>query len=124
MEKRMDTRVVLQSTCKARFQLDGQSFINVPVVNLGSHGCCFIIPEPAVNRFKAGPVLEGWKLVHPKLPKGSIKAKVVWCRAQGKARPGMLEAGVQFMEVPETYSKELDRFLTAKPRTGKSGKES
>jgi hypothetical protein len=36
----------------------------------------------------------------------------------------MLEAGVQFIEVPESYSRELDRFLTAKPRAGKSGKES
>ena len=113
MENRKDARVSTRSACKARFQLGGESFINVRVVNIGSHGCCFVIPEPAVNRFKAGPVLEEWRLIHPRLPKGTIKAKVIWCRHQGKAAPGILEAGVQFLDVPPTYREKLDQFLTA-----------
>jgi len=113
MDNRHDQREMLKTPCKARFQLDGRSFTNVPVVNLGSHGCCFIIPEPTVNRFTAGPILESWKLVHPKLPKGAIRAKVVWCRHHGKAKPGFLEAGVQFLDVPTSYSQELDQFLAA-----------
>jgi hypothetical protein len=88
------------------------SYTNIPVLNLGAHGCCVLIPIPVVNRFAAGPILESWKLVHPKLPKGTIKAKVVWCRNQGKVHPGFLEAGVQFLDVPPTYSQELAHFLT------------
>ena len=55
---------------------------------------------------------DSWKLVHPKLPKEIIKAKVVWCRSQGKANPGFLEAGVQFLDVPPIYIQELTHFLT------------
>ncbi len=111
MEKRHDSRVAGRIPCKARFQLEGKSFTNIPVVNLGSHGCCLIIPEPAVNRFNARPVLESWKLVHPSLPKQAIRAKVVWCRHLGKVKSGFLEAGIQFLDVPAGYSMELDRFL-------------
>jgi len=113
MENRLSARAALQFPCKARFQLEGQSFTNISIVNLGSHGCCFVIPEPTVNRFNAGPILEGWKLIHPRLPRGAIKAKVVWCRSQGKARPGFMEAGVQFLEVPPDYIQKLNRFLDA-----------
>ena len=116
MENRLEPRVSVKTPCKARFLLGGQSYINIRVVNLGSHGCCVIVPEPVVNRFKAGPILEDWKLVHPKLPKSTIKAKVVWCRHQGKVESGLLEAGVQFMDVPPSYLQELDRFLTAPER--------
>ena len=116
MDKRHDFRISVKPTCKARFQLGGESFINVRIVNLGSHGCCFIIPEPVVNRFKAGPILEEWKLIHPKLPKGTIKAKVMWCRHQGKAKPGLLEAGVQFLDVPPSYREKLDQFVTTPSR--------
>ena len=111
MDKRHDSRVAVQIPCKARFQLEGQSFSNIPVVNLGSHGCCLIIPEPAVNRFNARPFLEAWKLVHPKRPKQAIRAKVVWCRHLGKVKSGYLEAGIQFLDVPDGYSRELDQFL-------------
>lgn len=111
MERRSESRVSVKHPCKARFQLGGQSFTNVAVVNLGSHGCCFVVPEPTVNRFKTGPMLEGWRLVHPKLPKGTIKVKVVWCRSSGKANSGLLEAGVQFLEFPPGYRQELDQFL-------------
>jgi len=120
MDKRADSRVSLKTACKARFQLEGRSFTNIAVVNLGSHGCCFVIPEPAVNRFKAGPVLDGWKLIHPRLPKGIIKAKVVWCRPQGTVKSGLLEAGVQFLDLPPEYSEELDRFLTAPARPSRN----
>lgn len=118
MERRMNARVAVKTPCKARFQLGRQRFTNVQVVSLGSHGCCVVLPEPTVNRFAAGPILEGWRLVHPKLPKETIKAKVVWCRNQGKANPGFLEAGVQFVDAPPSYSEELDRFLTNVAGTG------
>jgi c-di-GMP-binding flagellar brake protein YcgR len=117
MDQRKDLRVSVRPACKARFLLAGESFINVRVVNLGSHGCCFVIPEPAVNRFKAGPILEDWKLIHPKLPKATIKAKVMWCRHQGKNKPGLLEAGVQFLDVPSSYREVLDHFITAPARS-------
>jgi hypothetical protein len=68
---------------------------------------------PTVIRFAAGPVLDAWKLSHPKLPKEIIKAKVVWCRNQGKANPGFMEAGVQFLDVPPVYVEKLAQFLTA-----------
>jgi hypothetical protein len=103
---------LIKSPCKARFQVEGMSYTNIQVLNLGAHGCCVLIPTPVVNRFAAGPILDSWKLVHPKLPKGIIKAKVVWCRNQGKVNPGFLEAGVQFLDVPQRYGQELEQFLS------------
>ena len=112
MDHRNDTRVMIKTPCKARFQLEGMSYTNIQVLNLGAHGCCVLIPTPLVNRFAAGPILDSWKLVHPKLPRETIKAKVIWCRSQGKVNPGFLEAGVQFLDVPLSYSQELARFLS------------
>ena len=111
MEKRHYPRVPIKISCTASFHLDGKSYTNIRVVNLGSYGCCLIIPEPTVNRFSARPFLEAWKLIHPKLPKQTIRAKVAWCRHLGKADSGYLEAGIQFLDVPASYSMELDRFL-------------
>jgi c-di-GMP-binding flagellar brake protein YcgR len=121
MDNRHDFRISVKPPCKARFQLEGEAFLNVQVVNLGSHGCCFVIPEPVVNRFKAGPVLQEWKLIHPRLPKITIKAKVMWCRHQGKVKPGLLEAGVQFLDVPPSYREKLDQFVTI-PARSRSGR--
>lgn len=117
-EHRFDPRVAVKPPCRARFKLAGMSYTNIQVLNLGTHGCCVLIPMPTVNRFAAGPVLDAWKLSHPKLPKEIIKAKVVWCRNQGKANPGFMEAGVQFLDVPPVYSEKLAQFLAPRVRSG------
>ena len=111
MEQRSDPRVSIKPPCRARFHVGGRSYSNVQVVNLGSHGCCVLIRNPTVNWFATGPVLESLQLIHPRLPKATIKAKVLWCRSQGRDNPGFMEAGVKFLDLPQTYSQELAQFL-------------
>ncbi len=119
MDRRTELRFSVKPACRARFHVGGMSYTNVQVINLGSHGCCVQIRTPTVNWFAGGPVLEAWKLIHPKLPKAAIKAKVVWCRSQGKENPGFIEAGVKFLDVPQGYSQELAQFLATPVQAGR-----
>ena len=112
MDKRLHTRTTVESQCKARFQLGGQSYNNIVVSNLGADGCCIQVPNQAVSSFTDKSLLEGWELIHPSLPKGTIKAKVVWCHGQDKPRTDYMETGIQFMDVPSAYGRDLDKYVT------------
>jgi hypothetical protein len=112
MDKRLHSRVSVESQCKARFQLAGQSYNNITVSNLGADGCCIQVPSQSVSGLSDRSTLEGWELIHPSLPKGTIKAKVVWCHDQKMPRAEYIETGIQFMDVPSGYSKDLDKYVT------------
>jgi hypothetical protein len=111
MDKRLHSRVEVESQCKARFQLGGQTYNNITVRNLGADGCCIQVPSKSAMGFKERSTLDGWELIHPSLPKGNIKARVVWCQGQAP-RTDYIETGVQFMDAPSGYTKDLDRYVT------------
>ena len=111
MDKRLHSRISVESQCKARFQLGNQSYNNITVSNLGADGCCIQVPSKECQGISDKAMLDGWELIHPSLPKGTIKAKVVWCEGQ-KAKTDFIETGIQFMDVPSGYSKDLDRYVT------------
>jgi hypothetical protein len=119
MDKRLHSRIEMENQCKARFQLGGQSYNNITVRNLGADGCCIEVPSKAGSGFNEKPTLEGWELIHPSLPKGNIKAKVVWCQGQ-EPRADYLETGIQFLEVPTSYTKDLDRYVTTLSKSNPS----
>lgn len=112
MDKRMHSRIAVESQCKARFQLGGQSYNNITVANLGADGCCIQVPSQSAGALNDRSTLEGWELIHPSLPKGTIKAKVVWCHGQDKPRTEFIETGIQFMDVPSGYTHDLDKYVT------------
>jgi len=112
MDKRLHSRISVEPQCKARFQLGGQSYNNITVSNLGSDGCCIQVPSQAVSGLTDKSFLEGWELIHPSLPKGSIKAKVVWSHGQDKPRTEFIETGIQFMDAPANYVRDLDKYVT------------
>ncbi len=112
MDKRLHSRISVESQCKARFQLGGQSYNNITVSNLGADGCCIQVPSQSVSGLQEKSTLDGWELIHPSLPKGTIKAKVVWCHGQDKPRTEYVETGIQFMDVPSGYTKDLDKYVT------------
>jgi hypothetical protein len=111
MDKRLHSRIAVEPQCKARFQLGGQSYNNITVSNLGADGCCIQVPKQSVSSLNDKTLLEGWELIHPSLPKGTIKAKVVWCHGQ-EPRTEFIETGIQFMDVPSGYSRDLDKYVT------------
>jgi c-di-GMP-binding flagellar brake protein YcgR len=111
MDKRQHTRVAVENQCKARFQLGGQQYNNITVRNLGAEGCCIQVPSKNSDSLKERSTLDNWELIHPSLPKGSIKARVVWCRGQ-EPRTDFIETGIQFLDVPAGYSQDLDKYVT------------
>jgi hypothetical protein len=119
MDKRLHSRIDLENQCKARFQLGGQSYNNITVRNLGADGCCIEVPSKAGSSFSDKSMLESWELIHPSLPKGSIKAKVVWSHGQA-ARTDCIETGVQFLDAPTSYIKDLDRYVSTLSRSNPS----
>lgn len=112
MDKRLHSRVAVESQCKARFRLAGQSYNDITVANLGADGCCIQAPFKAAVELSERPTLEGWELIHPALPKGTIKAKVVWSQGRERSRAGYVETGIQFTDVPSGYTRDLDRYVT------------
>jgi hypothetical protein len=119
MDKRLHSRVSVENQCKARFQLGGRSYNDIIVSNLGPDGCCMRIPSQAGQELDNRITLEGWSLVHPNLPKDSIKAKVVWNHAGDRAKAGYIECGVQFMNPPADYTRNLSQFVNS--QTGSMG---
>ena len=86
MDKRLHSRVAVETQCKARFQLGGQTYNNITVRNLGADGCCIQMPAKYVTGLQERSTLDGWELIHPSLPKGTIKARVVWIHGQDQPR--------------------------------------
>jgi kynurenine formamidase len=117
MDKRQHSRISVEPQCKAKFQLGGQSFNNITVANLGAEGCCIQIPGKDVSGLKDLATLESWELIHPSLPKATIKAKVVWCRGQDRAKGPYWETGVQFRDMSSDYTRDLDRYVTTLSRS-------
>lgn len=112
MEKRLHSRVSVESQCKARFQLGNNSYENITVSNMGSDGCCLQIPTQSAGALNEKSTLEGLELIHPGLPKGSVTGKIAWVHGEDKTRPGYLETGVQFMDISSNYTKGLANFVT------------
>lgn len=111
MDKRLHSRIAVETQCKARFQLGRQSYNNITVSNLGADGCCIQVPSQSISGLSDKSTLDGWELIHPSLPKGTIKAKVVWCHGE-KPRAEFIETGIQFMDVPSGYTRDLDKYVT------------
>ena len=112
MDKRLHSRVDVEAQCKARFQLGGKSYNNITVENLGADGCRIKLPSQAATSLNEKSTLDAWELIHPSLPSGTIKAKVVWCHGQDQPRTEYVETGVQFMDVPSGDTRDLDKYVT------------
>lgn len=112
MDKRQHPRVTLESQCKANFHLGGTAYNDIIVSNLGVDGCCLQMPPQAMAELTNRSTLEGWELIHPSLPSDPIQAKVVWSHPDVQARKGFIETGIQFVNAPANYKRDLDRYVT------------
>jgi hypothetical protein len=112
MDHRLHARVSVEPQCKARFRLGGQSYSDITVANLGQDGCCIRVPGTANAALDVKPMLDGLELVHPALPKGPVKARVVWTRSHARDRAGYVESGVAFLDPPPGYATALSKYVT------------
>ena len=116
MDLRKHSRIAVETDCKAQFHLEGQSYSNIAVANLGAEGCCIRVPASAASTFKNRMLLEGMELIHPDLPKEAIKGRVVWLRTEkgaGKDSKDFVETGIQFTGASKNYGAQVDRYVTA-----------
>jgi hypothetical protein len=112
MENRHSARVSVEPQCKARFQLGGHTFNDINVSNLGEEGCCLTGPTQSLSALSDRTMLEDWQLIHPALPKGSIKAKVVWVNRHYEGSNGTIRTGIEFQDAPPAYTKSLGKYVT------------
>jgi hypothetical protein len=110
MEKRQSLRVSVEPQCRARFQLGGQSY-SIPVANLGTEGCGLRVPARAAGALRKRTQLEGWEFIHPGLPKGAVKAEVVWLQDPDRADGGFVASGVRFVDAPLDFSRKLYSYV-------------
>lgn len=112
MDKRLHSRVSVEPQCKARFQLGGQSYTNITVSNLGAEGCCIQMPAQSAGSLNDKCMLEGWELIHPSLPKGTLRARVVWYQNQSRPKTDYIETGVRFLDAPDSFTRDVDKYVT------------
>ena len=112
MDKRLHSRISVESQCKARFHVGGQNYNNVTVANLSADGACLKMPWQAANDLGHEAQLDNWELIHPSLPRGSIRAQVVWSRNLDRPKTDYVEAGVRFLDAPEAFTAGVDRYVT------------
>jgi hypothetical protein len=112
VDKRQHMRVNVDLHCRARFQFDGRTFTDVPVVDLSSCGCRIKLPALMAGGLEEGVVLDGWEWSQGNYPVGPVRARIVWMRDHRQPRTDLVESGVTFPGAPETYVNDLDRFVT------------
>jgi hypothetical protein len=110
MENRHCTRVLVEPQCKAQFHLGGQTYDNITVSNLGEAGCC-LSGNDSLSTLKDTAILEDYQLIHPALPKGSIKAKVVWVNREHQGSNTIIHSGLKFEDAPSGYVKRVGKYV-------------
>jgi hypothetical protein len=113
MDLRKHSRIAVETDCKAQFQMEGQTYSNIAVANLGAEGCCIRVPASAATTFKNRMLLEGMELIHPDLPKEAIKGRVIWLRTEKGANQDFVETGIQFSGASKDYGVKVDRYVNA-----------
>jgi PilZ domain len=113
MDKRLQQRVPVGPQFRVRFQLGGHPYTNISVSNLGPDGCCIEIPAQSVSGLRTRALLEGWKFVNPAMPRGAIKAKVVWVRGQDSPGKDSVESGIKFVDAPMEFTRRLASYVRA-----------
>ena len=103
MSNTSKTRVFVKRECSARFQFGGQSYDNVPVLNLGPDGCRIQVPLAFVGGMVNDSQLEGLELISQALSMGSTGAKVIRVDSAETAQSGLVQAELQFTDAPAAY---------------------
>ena len=113
-------RVSVKRECSARFRFGGLTYDSIPVLNLGTDGCCIQVPRTFAGGLVDHALLEGLELISPTLAKDSIEARVLRVHSNETIKAGCLEAEIQFVGVPVGYRKNVLKYVTtmakAKPQ--------
>jgi hypothetical protein len=107
MEGRSNPRIPVGPQCRARLRLEQGPLYNLPVVNLGTGGCCLDVPAPLASALLGRAFVGDLELVHPSLPARPLKGQIAWVHSVKQAGGDTMAIGVEFTEAPGGFARDL-----------------
>ncbi len=114
-ERRDNRRIALGPGHTIRFKAGGRTFKNIRITNISGSGLFATVDRSEAGLFERGVLLEDLVLDHPLLPKGRIRAQVVYTLGQPPDAPPMafVGMGMHFLEMPAKTQEDLNNFVAA-----------
>ena len=114
-ERRDNRRIVLGPGHTIRFRAAGRTFKDIRITNISGSGLFATVDRGEAGLFEKGVVLEDLVLDHPMLPKGHIRAQVVYTQGQEAEAPAIafVGMGMHFLEMPAKTQQDLNHFIAA-----------
>ncbi len=114
-ERRDNRRIALGPGHTIRFKASGRVFKDIRITNISGSGLFATVDRGEAGLFDKGLLLEDLVLDHPMLPKGHIRAQVVYTLGLDPAVPAMafVGMGLHFIEMPAKTQEDLNSFVAA-----------
>lgn len=114
-ERRDNRRTALGPGHTIRFRVSGRSFKGIRITNISGSGLFATVDRADTELFEKGTLLEDLVLDHPMLPKGHIRAQVVYTLGLPPEKPAMafVGMGLHFIEMPAKTQEDLNHFIAA-----------
>ncbi|MBL0211449.1 MAG: PilZ domain-containing protein [Holophagaceae bacterium] len=114
-ERRDNRRIALGPGHTIRFRVGGRIFKDIRITNISGSGLFATVDRGEAGLFEKGVLLEDLVLDHPLLPKGHIRAQVVYTLGQAPETPAMafVGMGMHFLEMPKKTQEDLNNFVAA-----------
>ena len=108
-ERRDNRRIALGPGHTIRFRVGGRTFKDIRITNISGSGLFATVDRGEAGLFEKGVLLEDLVLDHPLLPKGHIRAQVVYTLGQALVKPAMafVGMGMHFLEMPAKTQEDL-----------------
>ncbi len=114
-ERRDNRRIALGPGHHIRFKVGVRSFKDIRIANISGSGIFALVDQSEAQHFEKGTVLEDLALDHPLLPKGRIRAQVVYLLGNSPQLPamGFIGMGLHFLDMPSETQASLNLFVAA-----------
>jgi hypothetical protein len=114
-ERRDNRRIALGPGHTVRFRVSGRLFKGIRITNISGSGLFATVDQSEAEFFEKGVLLEDLVLDHPLLPKGHIRAQVIYTLGLAPEKPAMafVGMGMHFIEMPTETQQELNNFVAA-----------
>lgn len=115
IERRDNRRIALGPGHTIRFRVGGHVFKGIRITNISGSGLFATVDRGEAELFEKGVLLEDLVLDHPMLPKGHIRAQVVYTLGPAPEKPAMafVGMGLNFIEMPAKTQEDLNTFVAA-----------
>jgi hypothetical protein len=114
-ERRDNRRISLGPGHTIRFRVGGRAFKGIRITNISGSGLFATVDRGEAGLFEKGVLLEDLVLDHPMLPKGHIRAQVVYTLGLDAEGPPMafVGMGMHFLDMPAKTQEDLNHFIAA-----------